>query len=993
MNDTSLQLTQSITKLYSYLNTFNKQFNYETSNNQISLGNFFTNCCISEINNITNYFYKNNKEKLNIINNQLYLDLINSLLYWIESLLDYIKIKNNGTDKYIINVSKFIDNKNGRIDDLVIILDFISKIITLVTGLLKVTVDEDNKLYSEFEKNLFDILDLIKNTLEYSNTLETSKNKDDNMEFIKVYKSFVNLINRNWIGKLAAIAVVFLSNNENKIDIVIMNILFRYTFTLELNGAIQAQKNIKKHTFLYEEYLKKDTVTSKNIIYGNVQKVEEEKAGGGGIKCFRIVNMDKKKLVKAAFNEYNFMFRKLTDENNYIAFQYHLTTLSGTYSLENNKIFQYYQHVKSLQDFDRLIYLSLTKPSKFVNNNLLVMMNGATLDEKLNNPTNQLKTNIDNLSRTFLKNLIDMHIALFVFFETTLPKNNKDAKIKELLDVMYHNFTKLNINFVLHSHGKLLFAFIYEYCFFEFLKKLKTINASYVEFIHWDYLIENLNLLLHSFDYNNIAFVIGIIFSYWPYIPKNEKKKFLVELILKNWNDILSPEVRGFSLIDVLLAKLFIYKQLYSSNEEILEILVNLELKNQYNKDLKVSIEFPNDPLILPNFRKVLLFSYPDTKQKKKIKKYDIKSEELNQFSEKELPKINVKSLIANKELPNPMYNNNNTNNSNSQASKTQKGGGSMFNNFISDLSKTISQFTQPVEQSSSASNNALVKDSEKYTNNFEEISVNKDLLEEELERVQLGDENPQYFFKMTSLDAQLIKTYIDGDDDYNPLDISQDLKDAFKSMKSLLAVSKDKIEDPIIKKINYKAREIQVMNMSKKSLIETYNKTWNEKYNNSYKTNTQDIKNGPQHNTVVRSMDDSFISDDGDDIVNFSEMKQNDISSKIFRFIQDTNSQISDSLDWNSIAAAENQTALEEELNIPYDLKLKVMPKVIKSHLSKETSNGESSNNNVKKFIAVFNKTIQEYDLTKVLLNKDLNETEDNSKLVIINEFLRFHN
>lgn len=974
MNDTFLQLTQSVTKLYSYLNTFNKNYNSDSAVDSIPLKAFIKNSCISEINNINNNLHirtRNGPSKNEY--EPFYDDLALSLVYWLGSLIEFISEKHHNEEP-LIAISKFIEKKNGRIDDFVILLECISKIVTLISDLLKITQANDKTLSSAFTNNLYALLHVITNTFNYSNKLENSENKDDRLMFIKFYKSIITMINKNWIGKLAAIAVVYLSSEENEFDMMIMNSLFKYAFTLELNGAIQAQKNIRSHKFVYQEYLNNDRDINKSMIYGNVQKIKEE-----GTTQYKLCNIDRNRIANVKGNDYSLLFSKVSEESNYISFQYHLTMLSGKYLIKHNYIYQYYQRVKHLQDFDKLIFLSSKKNSNLSSNSLLMLMNGTAGNAKLSSATKQFEDTMESLSRSFLKSWLDLHITIIEVIDTTFPKEIKQTKIKEIVEAMFDNFNTLHIDFVTHSHGKLLCSFVYEYCLFDFFGKLKYINASYLQLINWDYIIDKLNLLIHSCEYNNIALSIGITFSYWSFLSEDKKDKILSELIIQNWTKILSPEVRGFSLIDVLLSKFFIYKQVFLKNQELLKLLVDLELKNQYNKELKVSIEYPNDPLILPNFRKLLLFKYPDPKHYK-VKTYDIQLDCFNKLFEKNLPKINVKSIVANKELPNP--------NSSTHISASKKQEGSFFNTFINDISKTFSQLTQPQEILDVADKNKAGNNGNFEVDEEKNLFIKSDI-EEQLDRVHFEHEGPSYFFKMSSLDAQLLKTYFEYEN--NSLDISQDLKETFKTMKSMIVANADDIQDPLIQQINNKPRIVQEMKMSKKALIDNYNRKWNAKSETLAKSSLGNLNSNIAHNSVDRSMDDSFVSNENDnaDMLALKDLKQSDISSKIFKFINDTNNQISESLVWSNINAAEEEPAAEEELKIQYELKLNVMHEIIKSHLLEPDSKEGHSNNNIKKFVAVFNKTLEEYELSKTLFKSDQKKTADDSKIVIINEFL----
>ncbi|XBW37109.1 hypothetical protein QEN19_002687 [Hanseniaspora menglaensis] len=975
MNETSLELTQSITKLYSYLNTFNKNQNYYQNNEENNLYTFIRATCINEINIISNYFYKSKALNRTSIECPLKVDLVTCLLYWLESLLLFVQIDVDG--KAIINMVTFVNKKNGRIDSLVVVLECISSMITLISDLLKIIESQKNDVISDFKKTLLQILNIVKSTLQHSKKLEASNDRNQNLEYIKYYKNFVNMINRNWVGKLTAVAFVFLSTEENKFDMLIENTILKYAFTLEMNGAIQAQKNIRKHKFIYSEYNTKADDLIGGTVYGNIIKIKVD--GKFGYKINQIKNYHLNKILA---NEYSIIFDNVVQENNYFAFQYHLHRFFGGNENQNNDIFHYYQYVKHLQDFDRIIYLNNSKTNKTNSNNLLLLMNGGLgSGEKLSSAKNQLEETIDNVSKSFLMNWLDMHISMIVHIDAKYKKDTSQIKIKAILESAFFVFKSINVDFISHLQGKVLFAFIYEFCFFKFLQKLKSVDPFYLEFVCWDIVLRDLNSLIKSFDYNKVSLAISTFFNYWSYLPKFRKEEFIKVLIIENWQDILSPSVRGFSLVDIVLSKLIIYKKLYSMNQDLLKYLVDLELKNQHNKNIRVSIEYPHDPLILSNFRKPVLFIFPES-QNTTFKRYDLRAENINKSLTKELPKIQVKNIIANKELPDPKSTN--------KLHKSQKTG-SLFNNFINDLSKSITQFSQAKElpEENKCSNSSYKNDEDSLYAD----SITCSYLDEKHKQIHLQQKNPKYFFKLASLDTQLLEDYIDND--YNSLNISQEFKEAFKSMRSMLTYKKDTQDNSLIKALSYKAREIQAMKLSKEIELKNYNKKWNEQYQKVFAESSAQDSSQPHHNTIITSMDDFFISGDGYDtnFIDFEDSAQSDISSKLFKFIQDTNNQISESFDWGSDTLNSIKTNWGDELEIPNDLKISVMPALIKSHISDICSEKRASNNNVKKFISVFNKTVEEYEIVKKTLETCEEADDVGANIMFINDIFKLGN
>lgn len=96
------------------------------------------------------------------------------------------------------------------------------------------------------------------------------------------------------------------------------------------------------------------------------------------------------------------------------------------------------------------------------------------------------------------------------------------------------------------------------------------------------------------------------MFNLWEFMPMEIQQKCVDEIVLKYWDEIFSPENHGFVSNDILFCKFIVFKQLFSQYEEVLELFIKLQMNHDFHESDAI--------LILPHFRYLNLFKYPDLK-------------------------------------------------------------------------------------------------------------------------------------------------------------------------------------------------------------------------------------------------------------------------------------------------------------------------------------------------------------------------------------------
>lgn len=813
MEVASLYVHDCITNLYSLLNQFNQaKGDYTKCLNLLSI----------QLNSLKGFVLSND-----IDHSQSMDDIVICLSFW----LDQLFIQENNDSK------------------LILLLETISHIITLNHILFTKFEIKASYIKTDFIKCLNKLLDMIIMVFEQHSKAIHIK------QFLKT----------DLLGKLLAYINYYDKNmiideqNPFGLDLLLNNYLLRFVFLKEYNSVIKQRVNINTYKFKHLKYNSNGSADYSTFLNVDINREQQE------YKIHQIVN---NKLIPIPNSKYSSILMKISDESCFLQFLYHTIDLGGFNAfIKNNDIIKYYMNITVLNNFDTVNIHNLfkentnKKPALFMD--LLQRQSKPQISQ-----TKVYEKQIESSDKTFLKKLLNMQITLLINNRIMLAENELHGLAKTLIEYTFGLMDVFDCNLIAHNNGKLPLLYLIEYCLLPYIRRLYYLNEKYMQFIDWHFFKTNFICLIQTHNYNNIGLVITELFNFWTYIPLETQEQYINDIVLKYWNETFSPESHGFLNNDILFCKFIVFKKIYLSYDKVLEHLLKLQLKYEFYTG--------NDLLILPHYRYLNLFKYPQLEKLKLFYElYDVN------FSKYQIVKHQNKHILnLNKELPSIKHQKKFAGDNKVNDGSINNKAGSLKNDVTSVSFNTISSMrinddfrsfdTININEASAIGNSFELFDdsiisseetsnmndssygisdffstneytssitsffSKKLFNSQEDEPLYESIIGDiEKETKELYDDIyfkslPIFFYRFSYLDDLLLENISMNQDKF--MDVSNDVKDLVTKMGSFLNTSMKENEKELIDKLNYSMNNILKIKLQKENDLQLYNNQWKKK-------------------------------------------------------------------------------------------------------------------------------------------------------------------
>lgn len=706
-----------------------------------------------------------------------------------------------------------------------------SKLIYLIETLSKITT-LNHVLLTKFKMKSTDIktdyINCLHMFLDYMVTVI-----DENSKSI----FFQSYLATDFFGKLMAYVnyhdkdMIIDETNPVNIDSLLNNYLLKSAFLKEYNSVIKLRHKISTYKFNYLKYTSDEVNTFSTVLNIDINEPSNE---------YKIHNITNNKLLPIPKTKYSSILMKISNEDCFLQYLFHVINIGGFDKfIKDNDVIKYYMNVMIFGNFDYVLIHNLFKE----NNIVKPMMPFESLQRSNKSQVSQreiYEKQLEAVEKTFLKKFLDMQVTLLINNSFLMKPDHLLEKAQALIKYTFELLNDFACELINHRNAKLPLLYLVEYCLVPYIRKLYYLNPSILKTIKWDFFLNIFSELLSTHNFNNIGFVITEMFNLWEFMPMEIQQKCVDEIVLKYWDEIFSPENHGFVSNDILFCKFIVFKQLFSQYEEVLELFIKLQMNHDFHESDAI--------LILPHFRYLNLFKYPDLKKLKQkgYQRYDIqltKYQDLKHESmmlpnlNKDLPPIAIlkKSSLKDEEF-------------NTKAGPKKDGLNSII--IAPNEAKTntkgssygITDFFQS-KKYSSAFTDFLSK---KVFGKEEEYNSETLVGDIEAEITELYEKvwyksMPRFFYRFSYLDDLLLENMALSQDKY--MDLGNDIKELVNKVGSLMVFSAEENEKALINKLNYSMSAILKIKLQKDHELQMYNDLWKNKEVQTNKNTKKPLK------------------------------------------------------------------------------------------------------------------------------------------------------
>ncbi|KAL6933781.1 uncharacterized protein HGUI_00044 [Hanseniaspora guilliermondii] len=648
---------------------------------------------------------------------------------------------------------------------------------------------------------------------------------------------FQSFLTTNFFGKLLAYVnfydkdMIIDEKYPVNLDLFLNNYLLKSAFLREYNSVIKLRCKVNTYNFNYLKYTSNEQ--NKYSTFLNVDVNESSNA----YKIHKIIN---NKLLPIPNNKYLSIIVKISNEDCFLQYFSHMINIGGFNKfIKRNDVIKYYMNVMIFGNFDHVLMHNLFKDNN-VNKPLMLFESLQRSNKGQVSQSEIYKKQLESVEKTFLKKFLDMQITLLI---NNTFMMDQDFFFKQTHDLIEYTFDLLDdyaCNLMNHNNAKIPLLYLVEYCLLPYIRKLYFLNPKIIKSIKWDFFLNIFIELLNTHNFNNIGFVITELFNLWEFMPIETRQIYVDEIIIKYWDEIFSPENHGFVSNDILLCKLIVFKQLHLQYEKVLSLLIKLQMNYEFQES--------DDILILPHFRYLNLFKYPDLKKlkKKSYQRYDIQLtnyQELKHESDifpnlnKDLPPIttlkkmsfsqgdiSTKKGLIKEDV-------NYTTIASDEVTTTVKGSSYGISDFFQNKTYT-SSFTNFF-------NKKLFGTEEEYNDKALTGDIDREITE--LHEMVWYKAMPRFFYRFTYLDDLLMENLSLNDDKF--MDLGNDIKELVNKVGSLMSFSAEEKEKVLMNKLNYSMSAILKIKLQKDYELQIYNEQWRNKEVQTISNNSKPLK------------------------------------------------------------------------------------------------------------------------------------------------------
>lgn len=775
--------------------------------------------CITTLYSLLNQYNQANAD---------YYECLNHLAIQLDSIKGFVlKLEND----CVIEFDEIATCLNFWMDQLFLKENNQSKLIYLIETLSKI-ITLNHVLLTKFKMKSTDIkTDYINCLTKFLNFMVTVIDKNSESIFFQSYLA------TDFFGKLMAYVNYYDKNmiidetNHVNFDSLLNNYLLRSAFFKEYNSVVKLRRKVSTYKFNYLKYTSDEVNTFSTVLNIDVNEQSNE------YKIHKIIN---NKLLPLSKTKYSSIMMKISNEDCLLQYLFHIINLGGFDKfIKSNDVIKYYMNVMIFGNFDYVLIHNLFKE----NNVIKPMMPFESLQKSNESKVSQreiYEKQLEAVEKTFLKKFLDMQVTLLINKSFMMEPDHLLEQAQVLIRYTFELLNDFAWDLINHSNAKLPLLYLVEYCLVPYIRKLYHLNPSILKSIKWDFFLRIFTELLSTHNFNNIGFVITEIFNLWEFMPKEIQKIYVDDIVMKYWDEIFSPEKHGFISNDILFCKFIVFKQIYSQYEKVLKLLIKLQMNYDFHES--------DDILILPHFRYLNVFKYPDLRKLKEkgYQRYDIQLTTYHNLKHesmmlpnlnKDLPPIEIlkKSSLKNEEF-------------------------SIKAGFEKDdvHCKAITLNEAKTNTKGSSYGIADFFQNKNYSSSFTDFFSKKIFgTEKEFDSETLvGDiegeitelyENiwyksmPRFFYRFSYLDDLLLEYMSSNREKY--MDLGNDIKELVNKVGSLMAFTAENYEEALINKLNYSMSAILKIKLQKDHELQIYNDQWKKKEVQTSKNTKKPLK------------------------------------------------------------------------------------------------------------------------------------------------------